>query len=68
MKFTANAKFSYFIDLVVRLDGTDIVSENRVNLHDQVTYNDVALNWLFVLIIVLFWQVYHYLNNPIYEN
>lgn len=34
--FEANTKFSYFIHLTVQLDGTDIVSQNRINLHDQV--------------------------------
>ena len=34
--FEANSKFSYFIHLTARLDGTDITSQNRINLHDQV--------------------------------
>jgi histone-arginine methyltransferase CARM1 len=33
--FRANEFFSYYIDMVVRLDGTDIVSYNTINLKDQ---------------------------------
>lgn len=33
--FRANESFSYFIDLTVQLDGTNIVSRNTVNLKDQ---------------------------------
>lgn len=35
MSFTANDKFSYFIDLTAKLDGTDVSCTNRINLHDQ---------------------------------
>lgn len=36
LHFVANNKFSYFVDMRVKLDGTGIISENRVSLHDQV--------------------------------
>ncbi|KAF1779314.1 S-adenosyl-L-methionine-dependent methyltransferase [Phytophthora cactorum] len=35
LHFVANKKFSYDIDLEVRLDGTSIVSRNHIRLHDQ---------------------------------
>lgn len=35
MHFQANDEFSYYIDIVAKLDGTDIVSHNRINLKDQ---------------------------------
>ncbi|CAH0476793.1 unnamed protein product [Peronospora belbahrii] len=35
LHFVANKKFSYDIDLEVRLDGTTIVSRNHIRLHDQ---------------------------------
>lgn len=36
MHFIANEHFSYYIDLTVHLEGTNVVSRNRVNLKDQV--------------------------------
>lgn len=36
MCFRANEKFSYFITLTVRLDGSQIESTNSINLQDQV--------------------------------
>ena len=35
LAFTANDKFSYFIDVHARIDGTEVESSNRVCLHDQ---------------------------------
>jgi len=35
LHFIANDKFSYFIDMDIQLDGTNIRSRNRINLHDQ---------------------------------
>ncbi|TDH67635.1 uncharacterized protein CCR75_006551 [Bremia lactucae] len=35
LHFVANTKFSYDIDMEVRLDGTSIVSQNHIRLHDQ---------------------------------
>ena len=35
LQFTANEKFSYFVRITVRIDGTDVYSENKINLHDQ---------------------------------
>jgi hypothetical protein len=39
MDFQANDKFSYFIFMTATIDGTDIKSQNKINLHDQVQYN-----------------------------
>jgi len=33
--FTANDKFSYFIDMACHIEGTDVSCSNRINLHDQ---------------------------------
>lgn len=33
--FEANDKFSYFISMTARLDGTSVSSDNRIALHDQ---------------------------------
>ena len=38
MKFIANEKFSYYIMLTATIEGTDITSTNKINLHDQVCY------------------------------
>jgi histone-arginine methyltransferase CARM1 len=35
LKFTANEKFSYFLVLNAKIDGTDVETTNRINLHDQ---------------------------------
>ena len=35
MTFQANDKFSYYILLTASIDGTNISSTNRINLHDQ---------------------------------
>jgi histone-arginine methyltransferase CARM1 len=35
MHFTVNDKFSYNIEMTARLDGTEIETTNRINLHDQ---------------------------------
>jgi histone-arginine methyltransferase CARM1 len=35
LHFIANDKFSYYIDMDIQLDGTNIRSRNRINLHDQ---------------------------------
>ncbi|EQC27104.1 histone-arginine methyltransferase CARM1 [Saprolegnia diclina VS20] len=35
LHFVANKKFSYDIDMEVRLDGTTITSTNQIRLHDQ---------------------------------
>lgn len=37
LHFEANEFFSYFIDMTARLEGTDIVTKNRINLKDQVS-------------------------------
>ena len=37
MKFLANEHFSYYIDMTAQIDGTEIVTQNRVHLKDQVT-------------------------------
>jgi histone-arginine methyltransferase CARM1 len=34
--FEANEKFSYYVYMTARIDGTEVVSENKINLHDQV--------------------------------
>ena len=36
LKFVANESFSYDIDLTIKLDGTDIVLNNKIFLKDQV--------------------------------
>jgi histone-arginine methyltransferase CARM1 len=36
LHFHANEFFSYFIDMTVGIEGTDVISQNRVNLKDQV--------------------------------
>ena len=36
LDFKANEKFSYFINMTATIDGTDIKSQNIINLHDQV--------------------------------
>lgn len=36
LHFVANDSFSYFIDLEVQIQGTSIISCNRINLKDQV--------------------------------
>jgi type I protein arginine methyltransferase len=36
LHFQANECFSYYIDIEVRIDGTNVLSRNRVNLKDQV--------------------------------
>lgn len=33
--FRANQGFSYFVDMTVGIDGTEVVSHNRINLKDQ---------------------------------
>lgn len=35
MVFEANEKHSYFITVTLRLEGTKIVSKQRINLQDQ---------------------------------
>lgn len=35
LRFEANEHFSYYIDMTVALDGTTVVSRNRINLKDQ---------------------------------
>lgn len=35
LHFVANKKFSYDIDMEVRLEGTSVVSKNHIRLHDQ---------------------------------
>lgn len=37
LHFTANASYSYFIDIVASIDGTSVITQNRVNLKDQVS-------------------------------
>lgn len=37
MKFLANEHFSYYIDMTARIDGTEVVTQNRVHLKDQVS-------------------------------
>lgn len=36
LHFIANDAFSYFIDMVAQIEGTQVVTRNRVNLKDQV--------------------------------
>lgn len=36
LRFAANEKFSYFVHMTVRIDGTEVESENTVSLHDQI--------------------------------
>ena len=36
MLFEVNDKFSYCVTVRVQLDGTDVYTENKINLHDQV--------------------------------
>jgi len=38
LHFQANKSFSYFIDMVASIDGTSVVTQNRVNLKDQVSF------------------------------
>jgi len=38
LKFEANEFFSYYLTLTMRLEGTNIQSTNRINLHDQCYY------------------------------
>lgn len=35
LKFRANEKFSYFVDVSARIDGTNVTTTNTINLHDQ---------------------------------
>lgn len=35
LAFSANDKFSYFIDMTARIEGTDVETSNKINLHDQ---------------------------------
>lgn len=35
LKFTANEAFSYFVEMEVNIEGTQIVSKNVINLKDQ---------------------------------
>jgi histone-arginine methyltransferase CARM1 len=35
LRFRANEKFSYFIDVTARIDGTNVTTSNTINLHDQ---------------------------------
>ena len=37
LKFTANEKFSYFITMTAGIDGTNVKTSNKINLHDQVS-------------------------------
>jgi hypothetical protein len=37
LHFIANEFFSYYIDMTVQIDGTNITSKNRINLKDQVS-------------------------------
>jgi hypothetical protein len=37
LKFTANEKFSYFISMTAGIDGTNVKTSNKINLHDQVS-------------------------------
>jgi histone-arginine methyltransferase CARM1 len=41
--FTANEKFSYNIQMICRLDGTEISATNSIRLHDQVSSSQVYL-------------------------
>ena len=36
LSFKANDKFSYYITMQANLDGTNIRTQNSINLHDQV--------------------------------
>lgn len=53
MLFEVNDKFSYCVTVRVQLDGTDVYTENKINLHDQV-YKDIDRN--FLLLIVVAWS------------
>ena len=37
LHFQANASFSYYVDMTVGIEGTEVISRNRVNLKDQVS-------------------------------
>ena len=36
LKFVANEKFSYHITMTAGIDGTNVKTSNKINLHDQV--------------------------------
>lgn len=40
LHFHANASFSYYVDMTVAIEGTEVISQNRVNLKDQVNQFD----------------------------
>lgn len=40
LRFLANERYSYDIDMKIYLDGTSIFAENKIRLHDQIfSYN-----------------------------
>lgn len=43
LHFVANDSFSYYIELTAKIDGTNIVSKNTINLKDQVSNHDANL-------------------------